>query len=113
MLWGNVKPASKSDGANDGSAHLHQPLENRTHDASPFMFFLRLVRCRSMSELVRSLATQVVLLSVLLAFTLLGAQMFIAIEGPHESSVKSDVIELRSDVIDDLWNNSHRMSVSV
>ena len=64
-----------------------------------------------MSELLKSLATQVVLLAVLLGFTLLGAQMFVALEGPHESSVKNDVVELRRDVIDDLWNNSHRLSV--
>ena len=65
------------------------------------------------SVIVRSLFTQLLMLAILTAFSMGGAQLFMNLEGPHETHEKHDVIEMRSDVIDALWNNSHRLSVCV
>ena len=57
------------------------------------------------------LSSHVGLTAILIAYSFAGAAVFHAIEGRHDSVVKLDVLEMRKDVIQTLWNSSIDMKV--
>ena len=59
-------------------------------------------------SLYKAVSSPLGLLLILVAYTFAGAFMFQHVEGPHETKEKLDILEMREDIILNLWNSSHR-----
>ena len=62
---------------------------------------------------IKTIGNPIFLLLILVAFSFAGAKLFMAIEGPHETKEKYEIKEMREDIIGNLWNSSHRLSVRI
>ena len=63
--------------------------------------------------LYRAVSSPLGLLIILVAYSFAGAYMFQFVEGPHEIKQKFDILEMRQDIIQNLWNSSHRRTAKV
>jgi len=61
------------------------------------------------ASLWRAVAAPVGLLLVLVLYSLLGATIFQSIEGPHETHEKTEITQLRQQIVDDLWKSNSNM----